>query len=483
MIFSALAWLFCGWTNGWAQDGRSTEDQVEKLMQSVPGQESAELMGLRRFSSNSFDAGQVAIKSLGVFGALFLVAPGLAVFYWGLSNTIGKPDAAIRVLLVAAVLSLAWPMWIYSLAFTRSENSFDVDKREIVATSPEFQKGNPYLGGLDHLGLRGLDSKLEGDAPAYPLRRIGDNVPQLLVLMLELTLLIVAAVPLAIILPSHWRIVGVVIFFMLWATVVYAPGTYWVWGGGWHAASLDSAGGLVIHLTVGCSALGLVLAIRGESATFADIPQANLPWLIVGTILIWAGSLLVNVGHAPVDSGISANVLLASHLAACTGIVGWTGSEWLKMGRSSANGICCGAVAGLTAISSGCGVVPAQSAMIIGLVSAVASQLAYRVLVERNRARTKMAPFALHAIGGGLGALLTGCFATSSVGGYNPHGDEIGGLLTGNFDQLLLQASALLSVAALAFVGTYLLAWVTAKVCGARRTIAIPYIDATDIPR
>ncbi|MBS0263178.1 MAG: ammonium transporter [Planctomycetes bacterium] len=443
-----------------AQDGRSNENQVERMMGSVRGTEAQDLVGLRRYASTSFDAGQMALKSLGICGALLLLTPGLALFYLGMSPSAGKPVLALRVLAGAGVLSLAWVLWIYSLAFTRNEHSFDVDQREILAASPEFQKGNPYLGGLDHLGLRGLDSKLEGELPAYPVRRVGDSVPQLLILLLELALLITAATPLALCLPAGWRVAGVAIFCVLWGTVVYAPVVYWTWGGGWQAAALDSTGGLVIHLTVGCSVLGAALALRSPvtSSAPSTAEPPRLPWLLVGTALIWGGALLVSAAHVSEDSGIVANALLATHLAACTGILGWTAGDWLKTGSARPEGACCGALAGIASIAAGCGVVPAQSAMIIGLVCSVFSQWAYRRMRPMDAAGVYTLPFAVQAVPGGLGVLLTGCFAASSVGGYNRHGDEIGGLLTGNLDQIVTQALALVSVAGLSLAATFVLA-------------------------
>ena len=276
LVCLAMAWcMFSTWP-AWAQDGRSTVNEVEILLEKAPSTQTGELPGLRRFSSSTFDTGSVTLTLLGAFAAVLLAAPGLAIFYCGLSNSDHRTQTLIQYLFLAAVMSLAWVLWIYSLAFSRNENSFDIDKREIFTSEKQYQKGNRFIGGFEHTALTGFDSNLQDDLPRYPLRRVGDKIPHLLFMAFEMTLFIAAAAPLVVLLPRRWGLPGATIFFVLWGTVVYAPIAYWIWGGGWHAVALDSAGGIVTHLTVGCSSLALAVSSRRDIPVQSTDPQVDL---------------------------------------------------------------------------------------------------------------------------------------------------------------------------------------------------------------
>ncbi|MGE5193600.1 MAG: hypothetical protein ACM3U2_13985, partial [Deltaproteobacteria bacterium] len=154
------------------------------------------------------------------------------------------------------------------------------------------------------------------------------------------------------------------------------------------------------------------------------------------------------------------NALVATHLAASAGILGWSGSEWLVLGSARLSGVCAGAVSGLFAIAAGCGYVAPQSAILIGLAAGIAGQAVFRSVTKSPAFSPLTSLFAVQGTGGGLGVVLAAVFATASVAGFDRKGDEIRGVLSGNLERLTVQCAALLSAAALAVLGTYLVAWV-----------------------
>jgi Amt family ammonium transporter len=240
--------------------------------------------------------------------------------------------------------------------------------------------------------LQGFDSELRNDVPDYPLRRPGDAVPHLLFMAFQLGIFIAAAAPLVVCLSPGLALWGRMLFVTLWGTLVYAPIAYWIWGGGWHASTLDYAGGIVVQVTVGFSALALALVLA-PPASGPEQPQTtpHLALLALGTVLFWAGSLITNASHSLSASAGSTNACVATHLAACTGILGWAGCEWLVRGTASPSGICAGAMAGLFTIAPACGYVAPQSALLIGVAAGVTCQIAWRLATARRGANPLLA--------------------------------------------------------------------------------------------
>jgi Amt family ammonium transporter len=442
-----------------AQEQPPPIDPTEAML-TVPVLPSDELAGLRQFTRSDFNSGDLAWTMTGTFAALVLLAPGLVIFYCGVTHQNRVTDVLVEYLFLAAALSLTWVLWIYSLAFSRNEFSHDIAQREIQSLDERYMQGNRFIGGTKHFVLRGLDSNLEVTTTKYPLRRPADAVPHLLFMVFQLGIFISAAAPLAVYMAPRLRWGGAVLFLVLWGTVVYAPVAYWVWGGGWHGGTLDYAGSLVIHFSAGCSALALALSQRAAHDAPPPPAEPNLACLGLGTLLFWGGSLLVNASHGLSASAVSVSAMVATHLAASAGILGWSGSEWLVQGNARLTGTCAGAMSGLFAIAAGCGYVAPQSAILIGLAAGIAGQATFRAVTRRPAFNPLMSVFALQGIGGLVGVVLAAVFATASVAGLNRQGDEIRGVLSGNPEQLTVQFAALGSTAIWAVVGTLLAAGV-----------------------
>ena len=417
-----------------------------------------EPLGLRQFSLGEFDAGRLAWIMLGTCAALMLVGPGLACIAAGRGGAQKRAvDALLEYLFVASVLSLCWVLWIYSFSFSRYEKSHDITRSEIQGSGIDYSPGNRFIGGAKHVALKGLDSALENTKVTYPIRRPNDAIPHLLFMVFQLGIFVATAPPLAVLLSQRFGWGGAGVYLAGWGTLVYAPIAYWIWGGGWHAAALDFGGGFVIHVSGGFSALALSFCIRptGEPSAVTSEPDTAL--LGAGTLLFWAGSLLANSSQTFAPHAGSVSAFVVTQLAAAAGVIGWCGCEWLSKGRADKSGACAGAIAGLCAAAAGSGYVAPQSAMIIGLFAgAVCFAISRKCKSFDSNPMTAL--FTLQGCGGALGVLLTGIFATASVSGHNRKGSEVRGLLSGNFDQLLIQCTALAAVAIWALFGTYLTA-------------------------
>jgi Amt family ammonium transporter len=249
---------------------------------------------------------------------------------------------------------------------------------------------------------------------------------------------------------------AILVFLGVWGTLVYAPLVHWNFGVGWlHArGALDFAGGTTLQTGVGFSALGILWALRGEPQ--AALPEPKRPVAWVGMFLIWIGSLALHAAFGYVSSGPerAVSALLCAHLAACAGVLGWTGLEWMRAGGSDGRNACSGAVAGLAAIAGGSGLMAPQSALVVGLLSGLLCCQCNRLLKRDWMSRPVLDVFLLQGVGGALGVILTGIFTTPNVAGLGPNQEPIAGLLAGNTAQVSLQLLAVGATAAWALVVT-----------------------------
>jgi ammonium transporter len=242
-----------------------------------------------------------------------------------------------------------------------------------------------------------------------------------------------------------------IIFGLLWTTLVYDPLAHWVWGGGWlmQLGALDFAGGTVVHISAGFSALAVALVIRKRIGFGKDnMEPSNIPLALLGAGLLWFGWFGFNAGSAVAANGLASSAFLVTNTAAAAGALAWMGMSWLK-GRPASLGFASGAVAGLVGITPAAGFVDIWGALVIGIVAGI---VCYMAMVFRIRAGLDESCdcWSVHGVGGLLGALLTGVFATTAVNNYS-------GLLAGNVDQLINQAIAAGASIAYAFVVTFII--------------------------
>jgi Amt family ammonium transporter len=256
------------------------------------------------------------------------------------------------------------------------------------------------------------------------------------------------------------------IFSLLWATIVYDPMAHWVWGvGGWlrELGALDFAGGTVVHINAGMAALAAAL-VMGKRKGYPDTsPPHNLPFAILGAALLWFGWFGFNGGSALTSAGLAASAFLATHLAAAAAAVAWAAIEWVTRKRPTALGIISGAVAGLVAVTPASGFVTPLGALGIGALAGLVCYLAVVVVKNKLGYDDSLDAFGVHGIGGMVGALLTGFWATTVV---NPAGAN--GIFHGGGKLVLLQLAALAVCAAYSFILSYGLLKLVDKLVGLR---------------
>ncbi|HJN08598.1 MAG TPA: hypothetical protein QF564_07880 [Pirellulaceae bacterium] len=377
------------------------------------------------------------------------------LFYCGLLKTRSATTVMVRYLALIALLSMTWVLWTYSLAFARNANSNDVLTSERTAPATEANARDRLLGGFDHVAMRGLDSQLGSEAPLYPLRRRNDKVPHLLFMTYQLMFFVSVPVPLAVALNGRLTGAGMAGFVVLWGTIVYAPITYWVWGGGWHGAVLDTAGGIPAHVSVGFSVLAAAWVLPATARREEAVELGNhLVYLVLGVTLFWSGSLICSASRSLGVDGLAVNAFVTTFLAACAGLIGWTGTDWLVRGKADLTGFCAGPFVGLVMIASGSGYVAPQSSIVIGLLGGAIGCRVYGAMRRHFPGNALLVVFSLHATGGVLGTLMTGIFATASVAGFDQQGNAIVGLFAGNSGRIADQLWATAAAAILATVGT-----------------------------
>jgi Amt family ammonium transporter len=354
-------------------------------------------------------------------GLVMLMTPALGFFYGGLVRQKNLVSTIVQCLIIFAVASAVWTLWGYSLAFGPSHGGF--------------------IGGLKYALLRGVGAAPDPDyAP---------NIPALSFYFFQMKF---AAITPALIIGAfaeRIRFRSLVAFIVIWATLVYSPAAHWVWGvGGWlrDLGALDFAGGTVVHVLAGASALASAVVIgRRKKADRPHLP-CNIPFVVLGAALLWFGWFGFNAGSALGINEVAVNALVTTNIAAAFATLSWMVVDWTLNGKPSATGAAIGGVCGLVAITPAAGFVDVSAAIAIGIVAGMVCNFTV-ILLNRTALDDTLDVFACHGVGGMWGALATGIFCQKAV---NAAGAD--GLLYGNPKQLLIQALAVVTVAVWAFL-------------------------------
>ena len=373
---------------------------------------------------------------------VMLMTPGLAFFYGGLVRQKNILSTLMHSFFILALISVQWVLWGYSLSFGPSINGL--------------------IGGLDWVGLQGVGMEPNADYAA--------TIPHYAFMAFQMMFAIITPALISGAFAERKRFAAFAVFALVWATVVYAPVAHWVWGvGGWirTLGALDFAGGTVVHITSGVSALVCALVL-GKRLGFGQEPMQphNAAYTLLGTGLLWFGWFGFNAGSSLAANGLAASAFVTTNTAAAAGMLAWLAASWIRHKRPSVLGASAGAIAGLVGITPAAGFVTPMAAVIIGLVTGFACFFAVEYVV-RGRVDDALDVFGVHGVGGIIGALLTGVFATTTV---NPAGFD--GLLYGNPGQLTIQAIAVVAVAAYAATVTFVLLKIIDKTIGIRVTEA-----------
>jgi Amt family ammonium transporter len=378
---------------------------------------------------------------LGSIALVMLMTPGVGFFYGGMVRRKNVIAMIALSFIVFSLVSLQWVLWGYSLSF-----------------GPDI---GGMIGGASSMLLHGIGMAPVQNAP---------TVPGLAFMAFQLVFATVTLAILTSVFAERVKLSSFLIFGLLWTTFVYDPVAHWVWGGGWIAAigGLDFAGGTVVHISAGFSALAVALVI-GKRRGFGEhaLEPANIPIALIGAAMLWFGWFGFNGGSALAANGLAASAIVVTNTSAAAGALTWMVASWYH-GRPSSLGVVSGAVAGLGAITPAAGFVDVPAAILIGIVAGL---LCYSMMLLRIRKELdeSLDAWSIHGMGGLWGMVATGIFATAAVNGYT-------GLLSGNVHQFIVQVIAALATIVYAFVLSYILAWILDRTIGLRVTEDEEYV-------
>jgi Amt family ammonium transporter len=373
--------------------------------------------------THAIDAGDTAWLLVST-ALVMLMTPGLAFFYGGLVRRKNVLSTIMHSLFILALVSVTWVLWGYSLAF-----------------GPDTGAG--LIGSLAWAGLNGVTGA--------PSTVYAPTVPHLAFMAFQMMFAVITPALITGAFAERKRFKAFVIFSVAWSTLVYAPIAHWVWSpDGWlaHLGVLDFAGGTVVHLSSGVSALVAALIV-GRRLGVVQAPEPHdVTMTVLGAALLWFGWFGFNAGSALAANGVAALAFVTTNTAAAMAALTWVTISWLHRGTPSVLGAAIGAVAGLVAITPAAGFVSPTAAVLIGFGVAVVCYGATQLRL-RSRIDDALDVFAVHGVGGAFGALATGVFATLAV---NEAGRN--GLLAGAPGQVAIQLVATLAVAAYAALAT-----------------------------
>jgi ammonium transporter, Amt family len=385
------------------------------------------------------DTGDTAWMFTSSVLVLMMTIPGLFLFYGGLVRSKNALGTIMHSFIIAALISVQWILWGYSLAF-----------------GPDL---GSIVGNLNWFGLTGVGSDPNPDYAA--------TIPQYAFMFFQMTFAIITPALITGAFAERVKFSTFIVFILLWATFIYDPLTHWVWGGGWIGSmgALDFAGGTVVHISSGAAALVAALMF-GKRIGYGDEPikPHNLPFSIIGASLLWVGWFGFNAGSALASDGLAALAFVTTNTATASAALTWMFCEWIITGRPTVLGAATGAVAGLVSITPAAGFVSPISAIIIGIGGGVFCYLAVNVKTKLGY-DDALDVVGVHGVGGTWGALATGLFASVAV---NPGGSN--GLFFGNPKQLWIQFIAVVATWVFVFIGTLIIFSILRAAMGLRVT-------------
>lgn len=358
---------------------------------------------------------------------LAMTAPGLALFYAGMVRSKNALGTIMQSFIILCLISLQWVLWGYSLAF-----------------GPD--KGH-LIGGLEWFGLNGVGLEPNADYAA--------TVPHQAFMIFQMMFAVITPALITGAFAERMKFSSFLIFTLLWATFIYDPLAHWVWAvGGWvrNLGALDFAGGTVVHISSGASALACAIVLRRRLGYGKEhMAPHNLPMTVLGASLLWFGWFGFNAGSAVASGALATSAFVVTNTAAATAALAWMVVEWLYRGKPTVLGAASGAVAGLVAITPASGFVGPMASIAIGLGAGV---LCYVAVLWKSKLGydDSLDVVGIHGVGGIWGALATGLFASKAI---NAAGAD--GLFYGNPAQLGIQALAVLISVVFAFVGTFVI--------------------------
>ena len=398
----------CGWA--------SLSAAILWLLASVP-------VFAEEADATAISSGDTAFILISAALVMAMCIPGLAFFYGGLVSQRNALSTMMYSFFALALIGVQWVLWGYTLAFGSDISGI--------------------IGGFDYLGFRGVGQEASGTIPHVAFAAFQGMFAALTVALISGGF------------AERMRFPAFILFSLLWATFIYDPLAHMVWGGGWIAqlGALDFAGGTVVHISSGVSALVAAYVLGKRQGYPAAIqPPHNVPFTVLGAALLWFGWFGFNAGSALAADGLASQAFMVTHAATAAATLAWVMVEWAARGKPTILGAATGAVAGLVAITPAAGFVDVWASIIIGFVGGIVGYWGVNWLKARLGADDALDVFGVHGLAGTWGALATGIFANSAV---NPAGAD--GLLFGNPGQFVAQLISVVAAYLIAGIGTYII--------------------------
>ena len=390
------------------------------------------------------DSGHTAWMIVATLLVFMMTIPGIALFYGGLVRQKNMLSLVMQSLAIAGVVSILWVAFGYSLAF-----------------------GTGYEGsGFFKYGIGGFDKVMLNGIGLDTLTATG--IPEMLFVMFQCMFALITPALILGAFAERVRFAGFLCITVLWSILVYMPMAHWVWGGGFlmEMGAVDFAGGTVVHINAGVAALVMALMVgrRKDYRAGRPITPHNIPFVFLGTALLWLGWFGFNAGSGLAADGLAANAFLVTHIATCMAAVTWAAIDWVVNKKCTTVGACTGAVAGLVAITPAAGSVDLVGALFIGLITSAVCFWMVAVVKPKFGYDDALDAFGVHGVGGIIGSVLTGVFATQFVTGEG----GVQGALYGDWNQLWIQIAATVISMVFSAVMTFVLFKVVDKLVGIR---------------
>lgn len=359
---------------------------------------------------------------------LFMTAPGLALFYGGLVRKKNVLSVLMQCIFLMGLMTVLWAIYGYSLAFGGS---------------------NPYIGNLDYCFMKNVSREWSEslNQPITPM--YNDVLPRLTHMLFQGMFFIITPALICGAFAERMKFSAMVVFSIFWGTLVYCPLAHWVWGGGilafgeshsWAGGALDFAGGTVVHISSGVTALVAALVIGPRLGHGREpMPPHNLTYTALGASMLWFGWFGFNAGSELASDGMASSAFAATHFAAAAGALAWGLVEWMR-GKPTVLGACSGAVAGLVCVTPAAGHVGLMPALLMGAIGGVVCYFSCSVLKATFRYDDSLDAFGVHGMGGTLGAVLTGVFASRTYWDI-AEGQPLG-VVEGNYQTIIGQSVA-----------------------------------------
>lgn len=391
------------------------------------------------------DTGNTAWMIVATLLVLLMTIPGIALFYGGLVRQKNILSIIMQCMLIVCAVTVIWIAFGYSFVFGTSL----------------MDSGSAWsflIGGFDKVLLRGITTSSLS----------AGNIPELIFVLFQCMFAIITPALILGAFAERLKFSGFLIFTVLWSILVYIPMAHWVWGGGFlqQMGAIDFAGGTVVHINAGISALVMAIMAgkRSDYKIGHPITPHNITFVFLGTAFLWLGWFGFNAGSGLQADGIAANAFLVTHLATCVAALTWMAIDWIHNKKPTTVGACTGAVSGLVAITPAAGTVDIFGAFCIGLITPIICFYMVAVIKPKFKYDDTLDAFGVHGIGGIVGSILTGVFATQFISGEG----GVKGALYGDWHQLGVQILATVISIVFSAVMTYILFKITDRLVGIR---------------